>query len=212
MRLVIAEDSVLLRQGVVHLLEAAGHEVLAAVGDPEALIQAVRAHKPDLSVVDVRMPPNHSDEGIQAATSLRHINPSERILVLSQVVSDRSAAELLASGQGGIGYLLKDRIGDVEQFLDALETVAAGGEVIDPHVVRKLLLRRRDRIDDLTSREVEVLGLMAEGQSNTAIARHLVVSDAAVAKHVNRIFAKLGLPPDASMHRRVQAVLTYLRR
>lgn len=211
MRLVIGEDSVLLRQGVVHLLEAAGHEVLAAVGDPEALIRAVRAHKPDLSVVDVRMPPNHSDEGIQAARSLRQINPSERILVLSQVVSDRSAAELLASGKGGIGYLLKDRIGDVEQFFAALETVAAGGEVIDPHVVRKLL-RRRDRIDDLTPREVEVLGLMAQGQSNTSIARHLVVSDAAVAKHVNRIFAKLGLPPDASVHRRVQAVLTYLRR
>ncbi|MEV4569360.1 response regulator transcription factor [Nonomuraea sp. NPDC049419] len=211
MRVVIAEDSVLLREGLARLLDAAGHDVVAAVGDPGALVDAVRAHDPDLSIVDVRMPPTHTDEGIRAAHRLREENPAARILVLSQIVSGRAAASLLTTGEGGLGYLLKDRVGDVEEFLAAIETVAAGGEVIDPHVVRKLL-SRRSRVDELTPRETDVLALMAEGKTNTAIAEALVVSEAAVAKHINRIFAKLDLGTDDSVHKRVQAVLTYLRR
>jgi DNA-binding NarL/FixJ family response regulator len=211
MRIVIAEDSVLLREGLARLLDAAGHEVVAAVGDPDALVDAVRVHEPDLSIVDVRMPPTHTDEGIQAAHRLREENPATRILVLSQIVSGRAAADLLTTGEGGIGYLLKDRVGNVEEFLTTIDTIAAGGEVIDPHVVRKLL-RHRPRIDELTPRETDVLALMAEGKTNTAIAEALVVSDAAVAKHINRIFAKLALGTDDSLHKRVQAVLTYLRR
>ncbi len=211
MRIVIAEDSVLLREGLATLLRTAGHDVVASVGDGEELLDAVRRHDPDLSIVDVRMPPTHTDEGIQAAQTLRRENPDTRLLVLSQIVSGRAAADLLASGNGGIGYLLKDRIGNVEDFLHSLETIAAGGEVIDPQVVRKLL-RHRSRIDELTTRETEVLALMAEGKSNTAIAEELVVSDAAVAKHINRIFAKLGLGTDDTRHKRVQAVLAYLQR
>lgn len=211
MRIVIAEDSVLLREGLATLLHTAGHEVVASVGDAQGLLDAVRAHRPDLSIVDVRMPPTHTDEGIQAAHTLRTEEPGTRILVLSQIVSGRAAAHLLASGDGGIGYLLKDRVGDVDDFLATLETVAGGGEVIDPHVVRKLL-RHRSRIDELTAREVEVLALMAEGRSNAAIAQELVVSDAAVAKHINRIFAKLDLGVDDSVHKRVRAVLAYLQR
>ena len=210
MRIVIAEDSVLLRYGLVRLLTAADHEVVAAVGDPEALIEAVTALSPDISVVDVRMPPTFTDEGIQAAITLRQEDPETRILVLSQVVSQGAAAELLASGEGGIGYLLKDRVGDVREFLGALDTIAAGGEVIDPQVVRKLL-RRKAHIDQLTARETEVLALMAEGKANATIAQELFISDAAVAKHINRIFAKLGLRDDDATHKRVQAVLTYLR-
>ncbi|MET8868852.1 response regulator transcription factor [Nonomuraea sp. NPDC004580] len=211
MRVVIAEDSVLLREGLARLLDAAGHDVVAAVGDAGALVAAVRAYTPDLSIVDVRMPPTHTDEGIKAAHLLREENPAARILVLSQIVSGRAAAGLLTTGEGGLGYLLKDRVGDVEEFLAAIETVAAGGEVIDPHVVRKLL-SRRSRVDELTPRETDVLALMAEGKTNTAIAEALVVSEAAVAKHINRIFAKLDLGTDDSVHKRVQAVLTYLRR
>ncbi|MEV4799237.1 response regulator transcription factor [Nonomuraea sp. NPDC049421] len=211
MRVVIAEDSVLLREGLARLLDAAGHDVVAAVGDPGALVAAVRAHTPDLSIVDVRMPPTHTDEGIRAAHRLREENPAARILVLSQIVSGRAAAGLLTTGEGGLGYLLKDRVGDVEEFLAAIETVAAGGEVIDPHVVRKLL-SRRSRVDELTPRETDVLALMAEGKTNTAIAEALVVSEAAVAKHINRIFTKLDLGTDDSVHKRVQAVLTYLGR
>ena len=211
MRIVIAEDAVLLREGLATLLRTAGHDVVASVGDGEELLDAVRRHNPDLSIVDVRMPPTHTDEGIQAAQTLRRENPDTRLLVLSQIVSGRAAADLLASGNGGIGYLLKDRIGNVEDFLHSLETIAAGGEVIDPQVVRKLL-RHRSRIDELTTRETEVLALMAEGKSNTAIAEELVVSDAAVAKHINRIFAKLGLGTDDTRHKRVQAVLAYLQR
>jgi len=210
-RIVIAEDAVLLREGLATLLRTAGHDVVASVGDGEELLDAVRRHNPDLSIVDVRMPPTHTDEGIQAAQTLRRENPDTRLLVLSQIVSGRAAADLLASGNGGIGYLLKDRIGNVEDFLHSLETIAAGGEVIDPQVVRKLL-RHRSRIDELTTRETEVLALMAEGKSNAAIAEELVVSDAAVAKHINRIFAKLGLGTDDTRHKRVQAVLAYLQR
>lgn len=211
MRIVIAEDSVLLREGLATLLNAAGHQVVACVGDAERLLDAVRTHKPDLSIVDVRMPPTHSDEGIKAARTLRRENPDARILVLSQIVSGREAADLISSGNGGIGYLLKDRVGNVEEFLAALETVAGGREVIDPHVVRQLL-RRRSCIEHLTPRETEVLALMAEGKTNTVIAAELVISDAAVAKHINRVFAKLGLSDNDLVHKRVQAVLTYLRR
>ncbi len=200
----------LLREGLVRLLEAADHEVAAAVGDPEALIQAVTAHSPDVSIVDVRMPPTFTDEGVRAALTIRRGNPEARILVLSQVVSGKAATELLASGGGEIGYLLKDRVGHMEEFLGALDAIAAGGEVIDPQVVRKLL-QRKIHVGKLTSRETEVLALMAEGKANTAIARELFVSDAAVAKHINRIFAKLGLGGDDSVHKRVQAVLAYLQ-
>lgn len=210
MRVVIAEDSVLLREGLVRLLGATNHEVVAAVGDPEGLIDAVTTHAPDISIVDVRMPPTFTDEGIQAAITLRRDEPATRILVLSQIVSNKAAAELLASGDGGIGYLLKDRVGDVQEFLGALDTVAAGGEVIDPQVVRKLL-QRKAHLDQLTARETEVLALIAEGKANATISRELFISDAAVAKHINRIFAKLGLRDDDATHKRVQAVLTYLR-
>ena len=209
MRIVIAEDSALLREGLARLLTTAGHEVIAAVTDGDALLDAVRMHQPDLSIIDVRMPPTHTDEGIQAAEALRLVNPSEPILVLSQIVSGRAAAELLTTGDGAIGYLLKDRVGNVDEFLGVLETIAGGGEVIDPQVVRKLL-RRGSSLDKLTPRESEVLALMAEGKTNTAIANELVITDAAVAKHINRIFAKLDLGDD-STHRRVEAVLTYLR-
>lgn len=209
MRIVIAEDSALLREGLSRLLTTAGHEVIAAVADGDSLLDAVRTHRPDLSIIDVRMPPTHTDEGIKAAEALRLINPAEPILVLSQIVSGRAAAELLTTGDGAIGYLLKDRVGNVDDFLTALDTIADGGEVIDPQVIRKLL-RRRTSLDQLTPRETEVLSLMAEGKTNTAIAAELVITDAAVAKHINRIFAKLDLGDD-NAHKRVQAVLTYLR-
>jgi len=209
MRIVVAEDSALLREGLSRLLTTAGHEVVAAVADGDSLLDAVRTHRPDLSIIDVRMPPTHTDEGIKAAEALRLINPAEPILVLSQIVSGRAAAELLTTGDGAIGYLLKDRVGNVDDFLTALDTIADGGEVIDPQVIRKLL-RRRTTLDQLTPRETEVLSLMAEGKTNTAIAAQLVITDAAVAKHINRIFAKLDLDDD-SAHKRVQAVLTYLQ-
>jgi len=209
MRIVIAEDSALLREGLSRLLTTAGHDVVAAVADGDSLLDAVRTHRPDLSIIDVRMPPTHTDEGIKAAEALRHINPAEPIHVLSQIVSGRAASELLTTGDGAIGYLLKDRVGDVDEFLTALNTIADGGEVIDPQVVRKLL-RRRTSLDQLTPRETEVLALMAEGKTNTAIASELVITDAAVAKHINRIFAKLDLGDD-NTHKRVEAVLTYLR-
>lgn len=211
MRIVIAEDATLLREGLVRLLITAGHDVVAAVDNGDALVEAVCCHQPDLSIVDVRMPPTHTDEGIRAAQQLRRRNPAEPILVLSQIVSGRAAADLITTGKGGIGYLLKDRVGEVDEFLGTLETVATGGEVIDPEVVRKLL-RSRSGLDELTSRELEVLALMAEGRTNAAIAAELVITDAAVSKHINRIFAKLGLGADITTHKRVQAVLTYLRR
>lgn len=209
MRIVIAEDAALIREGLKSLLHTAGHDVAAAVENGDDLLDAVRTHDPDISIIDVRMPPTYTDEGIHAARALRAIDPTEPILVLSQIVSGRAAADLLSDGDGGIGYLLKDRVGNVEEFLTALDTIADGGQVIDPQVVRKLL-RHRSRLDDLTPREIDVLALMAEGKTNTAIAQILVVSDAAVAKHINRIFAKLDLGDDTA-HKRVQAVLTYLR-
>lgn len=210
MRVVIAEDSALIREGLSGLLRAAGHEIVAAVEKADDLLAAVRDNDPDITIVDVRMPPTHTDEGIQAARALRLINPAEPILVLSQIVSGRAAADLLTTGDGGIGYLLKDRVGDVDEFLTALDTIATGGQVIDPQVIHKLLLHR-SRLDDLTPREIEVLALMAEGKTNTAIAQALVVTEAAVAKHINRIFAKLQLDADDTSHKRVRAVLTYLQ-
>ena len=212
MRVVIAEDALIVREGIAGMLRRFGHEVVAAVGDAPALHAAVAAHRPDVVVTDVRMPPGFADEGLQAAIALRAARPGLPVLVLSQYVEQTYAAELLDSDHGaGVGYLLKDRIGDVTEFVDALAGVAAGRTVVDPEVVRRLLGRRRDPLRRLTPREREVLSLMAEGRSNTAIARTLVVSEAAVAKHIGSLLAKLDLPPDADDHRRVRAVLAYLR-
>ncbi|MBB3730112.1 response regulator transcription factor [Nonomuraea dietziae] len=208
MRVVIAEDAVLLREGLVGLLERFGHEVVAAVGDAEALTEAATAHRPDIVVTDVRMPPGFTDEGLRAAIRLRA--DGLPVLVLSQYVEQTYAAELMDAGEG-VGYLLKDRIGEVTEFVDAVNRVARGGMVVDTEVVRQLLGRRRDPLRRLTPRELEVLGLIAEGRSNASIARELVVTEAAVAKHIANIFAKLDLPPAADGHRRVLAVLAYLR-
>ncbi|MFJ4784578.1 response regulator [Streptomyces sp. NPDC088794] len=215
LRVVLAEDSVLLRDGLTGLLTRFGHEVVAAVGDADALLTAVAAQGPDgpdVVVTDVRMPPGFQDEGLHAALQLRAERPGLPVLVLSQYVQRAYAAELLDSGDGtGVGYLLKDRVGQVEQFVDALRDVADGGTVVDPEVVRQLLRRRRDPLARLTAREREVLALIAEGKSNGAIARALVVSDAAVGKHIGSILTKLDLPPADDAHRRVLAVLAYLR-
>ncbi|MEU2558861.1 response regulator transcription factor [Streptomyces longispororuber] len=211
-RVVLAEDSVLLREGLVGVLSRFGHEVVAAVGDADALREAVTAHAPDVVVTDVRMPPAFQDEGLRAALALRARRPGLPVLVLSQYVQRSYAAELLDSGDGGgVGYLLKDRIGQVEQFVDAFARVAAGGTVVDPEVVRQLLRRRRDPLERLTPREREVLALVAEGRSNAAIAAELVVTEAAVGKHIGNILGKLDLPPAEGTHRRVLAVLAYLR-
>jgi DNA-binding NarL/FixJ family response regulator len=212
LRVVVAEDAVLLREGLVGLLQRFGHAVTASVGDAEALLAAVRADPPDVVVTDVRMPPGFTDEGLRAAVALRAERPDLAVLVLSQYVQPAYAAELLDTGAGrGVGYLLKHRVGRVEEFMDALARVAAGGAAVDPEVVTQLLGRRRDPVARLTPREREVLALMAEGRSNAAIARALVVTEAAVAKHIANILLKLDLPPDADGHRRVLAVLAYLR-
>ncbi|MFG2878344.1 LuxR C-terminal-related transcriptional regulator [Streptomyces sp. NPDC048337] len=212
LRIVLAEDGVLLREGLVGLLTRFGHHVAAAVGDADGLRTAVAAHDPDIVVTDVRMPPGFTDEGLRAAVELRAARPTLPVLVLSQYVQRAYASDLLDSGDGsGVGYLLKDRVGQVEQFLDAVVTVAGGGTVVDPEVVRQLLRRRRDPLSALTPREREVLGLVAEGKSNGAIARELVVSEAAVGKHIGNILGKLDLPPAEETHRRVLAVLAYLR-
>jgi DNA-binding NarL/FixJ family response regulator len=212
-RVVIAEDSGLLRQGLTRLLSDSGFEVVEQVGDGPALVDAVDRHRPDVCVVDVRMPPTHRDEGLRAALEARALVPGLPVLILSQYVEELYAGELLESGPEGVGYLLKDRVADVGDFVDALRRVAAGETVLDPEVVAQLLARRRrnDPLDTLTPREREVLGLMAEGRSNTAIARAMVVTEGAVEKHVRNIFGKLGLPASGSDHRRVLAVLTYLR-
>ncbi|MEV4140460.1 response regulator transcription factor [Dactylosporangium sp. NPDC049742] len=212
MRVVIAEDGILIREGIAGLLRRFGHEVVAAVGTAGELVAAVHAAPPDLVVTDVRMPPGFTDEGLQAAIALRAAFANLPVLVLSQYVEQTYAAELLDSGRNGyVGYLLKDRIGDVAEFVDAVDRVAAGHTVVDPEVVMQLLGRRRDPLQRLTPRERDVLALMAEGRSNAAIARTLVVSEAAVSKHINSLLAKLDLPPDEDDHRRVRAVLAYLR-
>ncbi|WP_405684981.1 response regulator transcription factor [Streptomyces sp. NBC_01387] len=212
MRAVIAEDSVLLRVGLVKVLEMAGFEVAAETGDAEALLAAVGEHRPQLALVDVRMPPGFTDEGVRAALMIRRQWPDTAVLLLSQYVEERYAADLLTAQTGGIGYLLKQRVADVEEFMDALKRVAAGGTALDPQVVAQLLLRRRgaDPLERLTPREREVLALMAEGRSNAGIAGQLVVSESAVAKHINNIFAKLDLGQADADHRRVLAVLRFL--
>jgi DNA-binding NarL/FixJ family response regulator len=212
MRVVVADDSLLLREGLQLLLAEAGHEVVGSVGDGPAFVAAMLEHRPDIGIVDVRMPPSHTDEGLRAAVDVRRSWPGARLMVLSQYVEVSYADDLLATGDGGVGYLLKDRVSDLDDFLGALETVAAGGTALDPQVVRQLMGRNRDPLVDLTPREREVLSLMAEGRSNAAIAEALSVSLAGVEKHTQRIFAKLGLmPDDDSAHRRVVAVLSYLR-
>jgi DNA-binding NarL/FixJ family response regulator len=212
MRIVIAEDAAILRDGLAQLLTDRGHDVVATVRDGEALRAAVAEHVPDVAVVDVRMPPSFTDEGLRAATAIRRERPGVGVLVFSQWIETRYAAELLATSSAGVGYLLKDRVADVGEFLDALTRVAAGGTALDPEVVTQLFgaSRRGDALAVLTPREREVLGLMAEGRSNAAIARRLVVSERAVEKHVANIFSKLDLPPSEEDHRRVLAVLRYL--
>ena len=210
MRVVIAEDSVLLREGLTRLLTEAGHEIAAAEGDGEKFLRAVATHEPDAVVVDVRMPPTFTDEGLRAALVVRDRWPEVGVLVLSQWVEERYAIELISGRPRGVGYLLKDRVADVAEFLDALNRVAEGGSALDPEVVAQLLARSRHPLGELTPREREVLALMAEGRSNSAIAETMVVSGGAVGKHINSIFSKLGLVSDEHGHRRVLAVLHYL--
>jgi DNA-binding NarL/FixJ family response regulator len=212
MRVVIAEDSVLLRAGLTRLITDGGFDVAAAVADGEELLRAVGQHRPGLVVVDVRMPPTHTDEGIQAALVIRRQYPDTAVMVLSQYVEESYAHDLLSTQTSAVGYLLKDRVAHVPDFLESLRRVAAGGTVLDPEVVAQLVARRRsDPMDDLTPREQEVLRLMAEGRSNTGIAEALRVSHSAVEKYISNIFMKLDLPPTATEHRRVLAVLRYLR-
>ncbi|MCP2337217.1 DNA-binding NarL/FixJ family response regulator [Actinomadura rupiterrae] len=208
LRVVIAEDAAILRDGLVQLLRMRGHAVLAAVADADALVATVAEHEPDVAVVDVRMPPTHTDEGLRAALALRRDHPSVGILLFSQYVETRYAAELLAGSPAGVGYLLKERVADLAEFESALRRVASGGTALDPEVVAQLL--GGGRLPGLTPREREVLGQMAEGRTNSAIADALTVSERAVEKHVANIFAKLGLPPAPGDHRRVLAVLRYL--
>ena len=210
MRVVIAEDSVLLREGLARLLAEAGHEVVAAAGEAEEFLREVGDRQPDVVVVDVRMPPTFTDEGLRAALVVRSTWPAIGVLVLSQYVEERYATELLSDRPHGVGYLLKDRVADLTDFLEALDRVAAGGSALDPEVVAQLLARSRHPLAPLTTREREVLALMAEGRSNAAIAAALFVGDGAVEKHINNIFAKLGLAPADRDHRRVLAVLRYL--
>lgn len=212
MRIAIAEDSVILRDGLVELLTSRGHKVTAAVGDGDALRAAIAAEPPDVAVIDIRMPPTHTDEGLVAAIDIRREYPQVGVLVFSQYIETRYAAELLGGRSDRVGYLLKDRIADVSDFIDALGRIAAGGTVLDPEVVTQMLgaSRRTDAVAELTSRERAVLELMAEGRTNAAIAKALFVSEGSIEKHVTSIFAKFGLPPSDSDHRRVLAVLRYL--
>ena len=212
MRIVIAEDAAVIRAGLTEILTDRGHEIVAAVGDAEALKDAVAAEKPDVAIVDVRMPPSHTDEGLRAAIAIRRDHPGVGILVFSQYIETRYAADLLATGSGGVGYLLKDRVANVAEFTDAITRIAAGGTALDPEVVSGLLnaSRHASALGTLTAREHDVLALMAEGRSNSAIADRIFVSERAVEKHISNIFTKLGLPPSDSDHRRVLAVLAYL--
>jgi DNA-binding NarL/FixJ family response regulator len=211
MRVVLGEDSLLLRAGVARLLEDAGIEVVGQAGDLDDLLRKVRAHKPDVTIVDIKMPPTQTDEGLKAALVIRSELPGTGVLVLSQYVEKEYAAELLTESAEGVGYLLKDRVADIERFVDAVRRVADGGSALDPEVISQMLARRSaGPIDQLTSREREVLALMAEGRSNHSIASELVVTERAVEKHVSSIFGKLGLPATAEGHRRVLAVLAYL--
>ena len=209
-RVVLVEDSTLLREGLVRLLEEDGHEVLAAVGDAEGLTEVVERTEPEVALLDIRLPPTHRDEGVRAAIALRRSHPATGVLLLSQYVESTYASELLATGASGVGYLLKDRVTDLAQLHDAIERVAGGGTVLDPTLVERLLAARTDGLQRLTPREREVLALMAEGRSNTAIAARLVVTAGAVEKHVTSILGKLGLEESPEAHRRVLAVLRYL--
>ncbi|BCJ51394.1 DNA-binding response regulator [Actinoplanes sp. NBRC 14428] len=211
LRIALAEDSVLLREGLVALLQRFGHSVVVTAGDAEQLLRGVEDSDPDLVISDVRMPPAFSDEGLRAAIALRRLRPGLPVLVLSQYVQQTYAAELFGSDAEGLGYLLKDRVGRIAEFTDAVARVAAGGTVVDPEVVRQMLDRRRNPLHRLTTREREVLALMAEGRSNTEITRRLTITDAAVAKHIGNVFLKLDLPPTEEGHRRVLAVLAFLR-
>jgi DNA-binding NarL/FixJ family response regulator len=212
MRIVIAEDAAVIRAGLAEILADRGHEIVASVGDAQALREAVATHQPDIAIVDVRMPPDHTDEGLRAAIAIRRAHPKVGILVFSQYVETRYAADLLRMRSGGVGYLLKDRVADVAEFADAITRVAAGGTALDPEVVAGLLTATRHTaaLDTLTPREHDVLALMAEGRSNGAIADRFFVSERAVEKHISNIFSKLGLPPSDSDHRRVLAVLAFL--
>ncbi len=213
MRVVIAEDSVLLREGVVRILAEAGFDVVGQAGTGDELMLKVRSYSPDVAIVDIRMPPTHTDEGLRAAQEIREKHPGVGVLVLSQYIEPAYAMELLAESAEGVGYLLKDRISDMDEFADAVRRVGDGGSALDPTIVSQLVgRRRRDApLDELTAREREVLGLMAEGRSNQGIAERLVVTERAVEKHVTSIFSKLRLPPATADHRRVLAVLAYLR-
>jgi DNA-binding NarL/FixJ family response regulator len=212
-RVVVADDSVLLREGIVRILADEGFEVVGQAGDAEDLIRKVAAHKPDVAIVDVRMPPTNTDDGLRAAQRIRAEQPTTGVLVLSQYIEEGYALELLSENAEGVGYLLKDRVADVERFTDSVRRVGEGGSALDPEVVAQLLGRRRreDPLAELSPREREVLELMAEGRSNHAIAEQMVVTERAVEKHVTSIFGKLKLPPTAEDHRRVLAVLRYLR-
>jgi DNA-binding NarL/FixJ family response regulator len=212
LRVVIADDHVLLRQGVASMLEAEGFEVVAQAGDAEDVVRKVNAHQPDVAVIDIRMPPNGTDDGLRAAIAIRQAHPEIGVLVLSQYVEAAYAVELIGDDARGVGYLLKDRVGDFEEFAGALRRVAAGGSVLDPEVVHWMFGRERvtSRLADLTPRELEVLTLVAEGCSNQAVADRLVVSQRAVEKHVTSILSKLGLPAEPAAHRRVMAVLAFL--
>jgi DNA-binding NarL/FixJ family response regulator len=212
-RVVVAEDSVLLREGIVRLLSERGFEVVGQAGDAEDLLRKVGAHKPDVVVADIRMPPDNTDDGLRAALEIRKRHPDTGVLVLSAYVEEAYAMELVSDTAAGLGYMLKDRVADVDGFIDALRRVAKGGSALDPEVVSRLLgrSRRDDPLSELTPRESEVLELMAEGRSNSAIAEQLVVTERAVEKHVTSIFGKLNLTPAAEDHRRVLAVLTFLR-
>jgi DNA-binding NarL/FixJ family response regulator len=212
MRIVIAEDAAVIRAGLAEILADRGHEVVAAVGDADSLLAAVAEHQPDVAIVDVRMPPSHTDEGLRAAIAIRRDHPNVGILVFSQYVETRYAADLLRMSTGGVGYLLKDRVANVADFTDAIVRIAAGGTALDPEVVSGLLnaSRHASALAALTAREHDVLALMAEGRSNSAIADRIVVSERAVEKHISNIFSKLGLPPSDADHRRVLAVLSYL--